>query len=76
MDIAQQAKCISCHAADLKGQGSVPGLVGVGDILTKDELVDVITNGRGGMPSFKDSLSTEEIDQLSTWLAKQKAAVE
>ncbi|MBD2869681.1 menaquinol-cytochrome c reductase cytochrome b/c subunit [Paenibacillus arenilitoris] len=76
MEIAKQANCVSCHAADLKGQGSVPALTGIGDRLDKDQLVDVITNGRGGMPQFKDQLSAEEIDQLATWLSKQKVAAE
>lgn len=78
MDIAKQAQCVGCHAADLKGQGNAPGLVGVGDRLSKEELAEVITNGRnnGAMPAFKDSLSTEEIDQLATWLSKQKVAAE
>lgn len=76
MEIAKQAQCVTCHAADLTGAGSVPALVGVGDRLTKDEIAEVITDGRNGgaMPSFKDSLSAEEIDQLATWLAKQKAS--
>jgi menaquinol-cytochrome c reductase cytochrome b/c subunit len=76
MEIAKQAQCVSCHAADLKGQGSVPALTGVGDRLDKDQIVNVVTNGRGGMPPFKDSLSAEEIDQLATWLSKQKVAAE
>lgn len=76
MDIAVQAKCISCHAADLKGQASYPSLVGVGDKLSKEQLVEIVTNGQNGMPSFKGTLSTEEIDQLTTWLSKQKAVTE
>ncbi|MFF2482186.1 c-type cytochrome [Paenibacillus sp. NPDC058071] len=74
MQIAKQAQCVSCHAADLKGNGNIPALTGVGDRLSKEELVDVVTNGRGGMPEFGTKLSAEEIDQLTTWLAKQKAA--
>ncbi|GFN30671.1 menaquinol-cytochrome c reductase cytochrome b/c subunit [Paenibacillus xylaniclasticus] len=73
-----KANCIGCHANDLKGQSSlkVPALRGVGDILTKEELVDTITNGRanGAMPAFKDTLSAEQIDQIATWLSKQKKA--
>ncbi|MUT65459.1 menaquinol-cytochrome c reductase cytochrome b/c subunit [Paenibacillus sp. NEAU-GSW1] len=76
MDIVKQAQCIGCHAADLKGQGNFPALTGVGDKYSKEELVDIVTNGRGGMPAFKESLSAEQIDQLTTWLAKQKAPAE
>ncbi|MWC28490.1 menaquinol-cytochrome c reductase cytochrome b/c subunit [Paenibacillus sp. MMS18-CY102] len=77
MEIAK-ANCIGCHATDLNGnkQGKVPSLRGVGDILTKEQLVETVTNGKGGgaMPSFKDKLSAAEIDQITTWLAKQKKA--
>ncbi|MDQ0058165.1 menaquinol-cytochrome c reductase cytochrome b/c subunit [Paenibacillus harenae] len=77
MDIAKQAQCIGCHAADLKGQGNAPSLVRVGDEHTKEELAEIITNGKGtGMPPFKESLSAEEIDQLATWLSKQKTPAE
>ncbi|MFF2089993.1 c-type cytochrome [Paenibacillus sp. NPDC058174] len=74
MDIAKKAQCVSCHAADLKGNPpQVPALTGVGDRHSKEELVDIVTNGKGGMPEFGSKLSAEEIDQLTTWLAKQKA---
>ncbi|ALS27790.1 subunit b/c of menaquinol-cytochrome C reductase [Paenibacillus sp. 32O-W] len=74
--IAEKATCLSCHGTDLKGQpgANIPALRGVGDRLSKDELVNVITEGiPPGMPSFKDKLSADEIDQLATWLSKQKA---
>ncbi|WP_127530730.1 menaquinol-cytochrome c reductase cytochrome b/c subunit [Paenibacillus kobensis] len=73
-----KANCIGCHAVDLKGQKAlkVPALRGVGDILTKEELVETVTNGRAGgaMPSFKEKLTAEQIDQITTWLSKQKKA--
>jgi menaquinol-cytochrome c reductase cytochrome b/c subunit len=77
MDIAKKAQCVTCHAADLKGNPpQIPALTGVGDRLSKEELVETVTNGRGGMPSFKGTLTAEEIDQLTTWLSKQKAPAE
>jgi len=73
-----KANCIGCHAVDLKGQKAlkVPALRGVGDILTKEELVETVTNGRAGgaMPSFKEKLTADQIDQIATWLSKQKKA--
>ncbi|MEK3881429.1 c-type cytochrome [Paenibacillus sp. PL2-23] len=67
-----EAQCIGCHAADLNG-GMGPALLGVGNRLTKEEIADTIMNGRnnGAMPAYKDSLSSEEIDQLAVWLSKQ-----
>ncbi|MFC4777587.1 c-type cytochrome [Paenibacillus sp. GCM10023252] len=75
--VMEQAKCLTCHAVDMQGGGNIPALTGVGDRLEKDQLVEVITNGRGnGMPAFADQLSAEEIDQVATWLSKQKAPAE
>lgn len=74
-DIAQKANCISCHGADYKGNGNFPALLGVGDRYdSKEAIAEVIANGKGGMPAFKDQLSAEEIDALATWLSKQKKA--
>lgn len=70
--IAQEAQCIGCHAADLSG-GVGPALIGVGNRLSQEEIAAIVTNGSEdqSMPAFKDQLSTEEIDQLAAWLAKQ-----
>jgi menaquinol-cytochrome c reductase cytochrome b/c subunit len=72
--IMQKAQCIACHGTDLEG-GAGPSLRGIGDTLQKDQIVDTITNGRnnGAMPSFKDQLTADEIDQVATWLSEQKA---
>jgi menaquinol-cytochrome c reductase cytochrome b/c subunit len=70
----KQAQCIACHGAELEGANG-PTLRGVGDILSKEEIVATITNGKNqGMPSFKDSLNAAQIDQIATWLSTQKAA--
>ena len=67
-----QAQCISCHGAELEG-GAGPALRGIGDRLSKEEIAEVITNGRGGMPAYGSILSAEEIDQVAEWLSRQKA---
>jgi menaquinol-cytochrome c reductase cytochrome b/c subunit len=73
-DTMTAAACISCHGVDLEGAGSTPALRGIGDVLNKEELIAIITDGKGdGMPSFKESLTTEQIDQIATWLSIQKA---
>lgn len=64
--------CLACHASDMNGGNGVPALRGIGDQYSKDELLNVITNGNNGMPAFKDRLSADEIDQVATWLSKQK----
>lgn len=51
--------CASCHGTDGK-----LGLSGAKDLtlskLKDDELIDVITNGRNGMPPMKGLLGSEE----------------
>ncbi|MBB6635363.1 menaquinol-cytochrome c reductase cytochrome b/c subunit [Cohnella thailandensis] len=72
--IMQQAQCIACHGAELEGANG-PSLRGIGDALSKEQLVDTITNGKNeGMPAFKGQLTEAEIDQIATWLSEQKAA--
>ncbi|AJY77147.1 menaquinol-cytochrome c reductase cytochrome b/c subunit [Paenibacillus beijingensis] len=76
VELTKKAACISCHGTDLKGSGSqVPSLHGIGERYSKEQLVDIVTNGKGSnMPAFKDTLNEGEIDQLASWLAKQKKA--
>ena len=50
--MAQQS-CIGCHGGDLSGAGSNPDLTNLD--LTHDEVVDVILNGQGAMPSMTDN---------------------
>ncbi|MCQ6558010.1 c-type cytochrome [Paenibacillus mendelii] len=73
-----KARCLGCHAPDMKGNesGGIPGFNGVGDRHSKEEIVDIITNGKNNMPAQKDQLSADEIEQISTWMAKQKAPAE
>ncbi|CAM3945020.1 menaquinol-cytochrome c reductase cytochrome b/c subunit [Cohnella lubricantis] len=72
--LMEKAQCVACHAADLTGANG-PSLRGVGDILSKEELANIITNGseNGNMPPFKGELTDAEIDQIASWLSEQKA---
>lgn len=59
------ANCLTCHGAD--GQGGVgPRLAGI--VATRypniDDQIAVVTNGRGGMPSFESRLSAREIRKV------------
>lgn len=63
--------CLSCHAADLSGKVG-PSLKEIGSKLSKEEIMERITLGRGGMPSFKSRLSEQEIESLGSWLADKK----
>lgn len=64
-----QQSCASCHGDDLSG-GVGPDLNTVGSSLSADEIVDIINNGLGSMPSV--SLDEEEADAVAQWLADKK----
>lgn len=66
------ANCMACHATDLAGGGNFPSLQNVGSKYSQEEIAGIISNGRGGMPSFKDRLSEDDITVLSQWLAAKK----
>lgn len=44
-----KSTCAGCHGVDLKGQVG-PNLHNIGSKLSKDEIVNILKNGRGGMP--------------------------
>jgi cytochrome c6 len=64
------SKCAMCHGAD--GAGSQVGkTMNVPDLRSpaiqktaEAQLADIIANGKNGMPSFKGSLSADEIHEL------------
>ncbi|ASS96194.1 cytochrome c550 [Peribacillus simplex] len=63
-DIYKQT-CISCHGDAYQG-GVGPALKGVGDHLSVDEVKDVITNGRGGMPP--GLVEEQNIDAMAEYI--------
>ena len=68
--------CTSCHGADLKGNpnSGFPSLFDLGKRSQEQEVLDVITHGKGMMPSFA-RLSEEERTALVAFLyGKEKAA--
>jgi mono/diheme cytochrome c family protein len=69
-----RTKCAMCHSPD--GAGSAVGKsMNVPDLRssvvqnTADaELAQIISNGKGGMPAFKSSLSDDQIQALATYV--------
>jgi len=69
-----QTKCAMCHGPD--GAGSEVGKsMNVPDLrapvvqkLPDAQLAQVISDGKGGMPSFKSSLSEDQIHALVTYI--------
>jgi cytochrome c550 len=62
-----QSTCIGCHGDQYQGSGSAPGLTGVGERLSKEELEDVVVNGRNAMPS--GLVAPEQAGEMAEWLS-------
>ena len=58
-----QERCAGCHGGD-GGGGSGPSLEGVADRLSLEDHLEVVTEGRGSMPSWGDTLTDEEIQAV------------
>ncbi|MDI3327289.1 MAG: cytochrome c [Alicyclobacillaceae bacterium] len=62
------AQCSSCHGADLKGAMG-PNLYDRAKALSKEQIVDVLKNGKGAMPgklvSGKEEMVAEYIKSLA-----------
>lgn len=61
--------CTSCHGQNLEG-ASGPNLQKVGSKYNKDEIKNIIVNGKGAMP--KGILNEEEADVVADWLSAKK----
>lgn len=75
--IYSKATCLSCHAADLRGQAGSPTLRGIGEKYSQEEIMDIIVNGKGGMsaqfdPNINMGITEAELNELAGWLANQK----
>jgi cytochrome c oxidase subunit I len=67
------AGCGGCHTlADAGATGTVGPSLDGNDALTEALVVDRVTNGKGGMPSFADQLSAEEIQDVAAYVVAAK----
>lgn len=62
--------CASCHGQSLEG-GLGPSLNKIGSKLNKEQISDIIKNGKNSMPS-QPQVSDDARDKLSEWLAEKK----
>ncbi len=63
--------CSRCHQPDGMGVDPVyPELAGNAFVTVREphRVVDVVVNGRGGMPPFRDALSREEIAAVVSYI--------
>jgi quinoprotein glucose dehydrogenase len=61
--------CSNCHGKDLNGShdGSYPGLINIKARLTRDQLLAMMLNGKGMMPTFSH-ISQPERDAIANFL--------
>lgn len=63
-----EANCARCHGPNGEGGVGMPlGDGAVVDSLSLDGQVEVITDGRNGMPAFGDQLSDEQIRAVAVY---------
>ena len=72
-EVFASAGCASCHTfEDAGASGSIgPNLDETG--LSEEEIAATVTNGRGGMPSFSDQLSEDEIASVAAYVSESKS---
>ena len=58
--------CIGCHGDQYQG-GVGPGLVGVGDRLSKEDIEDIVVNGKNAMPP--GLVSADKAGEMAEWLS-------
>jgi cytochrome c6 len=65
------SKCASCHGKDGKGT-AVGQKMGVHDLTalkeSEAEVVEIISNGDGKMPAYKEKLSPDEIQAVAKFV--------
>jgi len=55
--------CINCHILNASDGGH--------NQLTKDHVINIVTNGYGVMPAYKDKLTEKEIEAVATFVSKK-----
>jgi ubiquinol-cytochrome c reductase cytochrome b subunit len=63
--------CLNYHLIDGNGGRRGPNLSTIGSLLTRDDLVIRIMNGGHNMPSFANSLTPAELEDLLAFLASR-----
>lgn len=65
-----KSSCATCHGGNLEGKGNTPALNDVGARLSEAEILDIIENGKNGMPP--GLIKGEQAEAAAAWLAEQK----
>jgi mono/diheme cytochrome c family protein len=66
------SKCVACHAADGRGQGTMGKKLGVKDLtatkLTAVEIEAIVTAGKGKMTPFGGKLAPAEVKEVAAFV--------
>lgn len=66
-ELVYQQACAACHGRTLRGSGMVPALLGLRHRMDEDEIMTILTEGRGAMPRvppMSDERTRELLDFL------------
>jgi ubiquinol-cytochrome c reductase cytochrome b subunit len=75
--VFQNKDCRNCHALDGLGGKKGPDLTAVGTRLTRDQLIDQVSNGTpggGNMPAYGKQISPAEMTALADFLSSLRPA--
>ena len=74
-DLYKSAKCANCHGADGAVNTPMGKKLGVKPLrdpsvskLSEKDFVDITTKGKGRMPAYKGTLTTEQIKAVASYL--------
>ena len=56
-------QCVNCHILNAADGGN--------NQLSKDHVINIVTNGYGVMPAYKDILTKNEIEAVATYVATE-----
>jgi mono/diheme cytochrome c family protein len=65
-----QNHCSTCHGGNLEG-GYGPALQHAGKTYTKEQILEILKNGKGTMPS-QSFIPAADQEKLATWLSNKK----
>lgn len=65
--------CMSCHMVDGVGGQRGPNLSAIGNVLTRDELTWRIMAGGNNMPSYGNTMTNKELNEILSFLEARKS---
>jgi ubiquinol-cytochrome c reductase cytochrome b subunit len=74
--VLQNKQCRNCHALEGTGGRRGPDLFGVGTRLTRDQIIDQVSNGTpggGNMPAYGKQMNPAEMTALTDFLVSLRA---